>query len=81
MAGRQRSGTEEKETCPTDRVQAGKRQRHGRQKEDREGRYRDMADRQRTGREETETWQKQTEDRQGRDIYMADRQRTAREET
>jgi hypothetical protein len=53
-----------------------------------------MADRQRTAREETETWLtdrgqtgnrqshgRETEIRQGRDRDMADRQRTGREES
>ncbi len=55
MANRQRTGREETKTCQTDRGQAGNRQSHGRQTEDRLGRETDMTDRQRAGREETET--------------------------
>jgi len=44
MADRQRTGREETQTWQTDRGQAGKRQRHGRLTEDKQGIDRDMAD-------------------------------------
>ncbi len=49
------TGREETETWQADRGLAGNRQRHGRHTEDMQGRDRDMVDRQRTGREDTQT--------------------------
>ncbi len=54
MTDRQKTGWEETKTWQTDRGHPGNRQRHGRQTEDRLGRETDMADRQRTDREDTE---------------------------